>query len=187
MTSALEALGHLVQLVEVLPDDEGRLAGMPLGELLDDRQLGVGARREAVTLLGLAHGIREALALGQRDAHLDAVGGSDVALGLDVLPRRVEALGADEAEDVGLATVLAHERRGEPEPPAGLQVGGHAEDRGRQQVHLVVDDEAPVAGVEQVEVGVDALPLGRQHLVGRDGDGADLLALRRSTRRSPPR
>ena len=45
-----------------------------------------------------------------------------------------------------------------------------------QQVHLVVDDEAPVAGVEQLEVRVDALPLGREHLVGRDGDRADLLA-----------
>lgn len=138
--------------------------------------LGVGARREAVAVLRLAHGIREALALGERDAHLDAVGGSDVALGLDVLPRRVEALRADEAEDVGLAAVLAHERRGEPETAARLEVGRHPEDRRGQQVDLVVDDEAPVAGVEQVEVRVGALPLRRQHLVGRDRDRPDLLA-----------
>ncbi len=60
-----EPLGHLVELVEVLPDDERRLAGVLLGELLDDGELGVGARREAVALLGLAHGIRHPLAVGE--------------------------------------------------------------------------------------------------------------------------
>ena len=44
-------------------------------------------------------------------------------------------------------------------------------------MHLVVDDQAPVAGVEQLQVRVDALPPGRHHLVRGDGDRADLLAL----------
>ena len=89
---------------------------------------------------------------------------------------RVVPLRADQREHVALAAVLADQRRGQAEPAAGLQVGGHPEDRRRQQVHLVVDDQAPVAGVEQLEVGVDALPAGRHHLVRRDGDRPDLLA-----------
>src|SRR5665811_1063368 len=59
---------------------------------------------------------------------------------------------------------------------SGLQVGGHPEHGRRQQVHLVVDHQAPVARVEQLQVGVDALPAGGEHLVGRDGDRPDLLA-----------
>lgn len=42
-------------------------------------------------------------------------------------------------------------------------------------MHLVVDDQAPVAGVEELQVRVDALPFGRQHLVRGDGDRPDLL------------
>ena len=44
---------------------------------------------------------------------------------------------------------------------------------------LVVDDEAPVLRVEHVEVAVLPLRLADEHLVGRDGDGTDLLALAR--------
>ena len=46
-------------------------------------------------------------------------------------------------------------------------------------MHLVVDDQAPVARAEQVEVGERAVAAGRQHLVGRDRDRPDLLALAR--------
>ena len=48
-----------------------------------------------------------------------------------------------------------------------------------QQVHLVVDDEAPVERVEQREVGVLALPLRGEDLVRRDRDRLDLLHLPR--------
>ena len=61
-------------------------------------------------------------------------------------------LGPDQREDVALPAVLPDQGRGQPEPPPGLQVGGHPEHRRRQQVHLVVDHQAPVARVEQVEV-----------------------------------
>jgi hypothetical protein len=44
-------------------------------------------------------------------------------------------------------------------------------------VHLVVDDQAPVARPEQVEVGERPVPPGGQHLVRGDGDRTDLLAL----------
>jgi hypothetical protein len=44
-------------------------------------------------------------------------------------------------------------------------------------VYLVVDDQAPVPGAEHVEVREDAAAPGGEHLVGGDGDRADLLAL----------
>jgi len=42
-------------------------------------------------------------------------------------------------------------------------------------VDLVVDDQTPVPGIEQVQVGVGPFPLGREDLVGGDRDGSDLL------------
>ena len=144
---------------------------------VDHRHLGARRGADAVALLRLGSGVGQPLGVGQRHPDLDAVGRRDPALRLDVLPRCVVALGADQGEHVALAAVLAHQRGGQPEPAARLQVGGHPEHRRRQQVHLVVDDEAPVARVEQLEVRVLALPLGRHHLVRGDGDRPDLLAL----------
>ena len=171
----VEGGGELVELVDVLPDHQRGLPRVLLDQPLDHVDLVVGARRQPVALLRLRGRVGEALVRGQRDPDLDAVGRGDVALRLDVLPGRVVALRADQREHVALAPVLAHQRRGEAEAAACLEVGGHPEDRRRQQVHLVVQDQAPVAGVEQLEVGVDALPAGGQHLVRRDGDRADLL------------
>ena len=127
---------------------------MALDQLADDADLRVRRGGEPVALVVGRRRVLEAVAGGQVDAHLVAGGGGDEALGLDLLPRRVEALGADQAEDVALAAVLAHEGGGQAEAAARLQVGGELEDRRGQQVHLVVDDEAPVQGVEQREVGV---------------------------------
>ena len=122
--------------------------------------------------------------LGQGDADLVAVGLGDPALLLQDLPRHVVLLRADQGEDVVLAAVLAHQRGGQAEPAPRLDLGGDAEDRRRQQVHLVVDDQAPVALVEQVEVGelrsrrlLVALAAIGEDLVGGDGDRPDLLAL----------
>ena len=42
-------------------------------------------------------------------------------------------------------------------------------------MHLVVDYEAPVAGIEELEGAVFALSFARDHLVGGDGDGFDFL------------
>ena len=176
---ASERLGEHVDLVEVLPDHEDALAGVALDEVAHDADLRRCGRGEAVALLVGGRGVLEAVAGGQVDAHFVAGGGGDEALGLDLLPRRVEPLGTDEAEDVALAAVLAHEGRREPEPAARLQVGGELEDGRGQQVHLVVDDEAPVQGVEEREVGVLALPLRGEDLVGRDRDRLDLLDLAR--------
>ncbi len=163
------------------------LAWVPLQDRLHHRDLGVRGRAQLVALLGLGDGVEHALVVGHRHAHLDAFGGRDPALRLDVLPRRVVALGPDQGEHVALAAVLADQRGGQPEPPPRLQIGGHPEHRRGQQVDLVVDDQAPVAAVEQFQVAVLALGAAGDHLIRGDGDRPDLLASRRSTRRSPPR
>ena len=152
---------------------------MPLDEPLHDVSLRRRGRREAVALIVGARRVFEPLVRRQVDAHLEAGGGGDVALLLDLLPRGVEALRADEAEDVALAAVLAHEGRGEAEAAPRLQLGGQLEDGGGQEVHLVVDDEAPVERVEQRQVRVLALPLRGQNLIRRDRDGLDLFDLPR--------
>jgi hypothetical protein len=91
------------------------------------------------------------------------------------------ALGSDEGEHLVLVAVLAHERGREAEAPARLQVGRDAEDRGGQEMHLVMDDEAPVMRVEEGEVRKGPLLVlaPRQDLVRRDGDGLDVLAIAR--------
>ncbi len=131
--------------------------------------------RQPVSVLRLGRRVDEAFAVGEVHAYLDALRRRDVALGLDVLPRGVVALRADQREDVALATVLADQRRGQADPSPRLQVGCHPEDRSGQQVHLVVDHQPPVAGLEQLQMRVDAFATGRHHLVGRDRDRPDLL------------
>jgi hypothetical protein len=77
--------------------------------------------------------------------------------------------------------VLAHEGRGEAEALHRLDLGDDAEDGRGEEVHLVVDDEAPFLAPEEAEVGevrVLVRPPG-EDLVGRDRDGLHrLLAAR---------
>ena len=115
----------------------------------------------------------------ERHAHLDATRRRQEALPLEVLPRQLVALGSDQREHLVGAAVLAHQRRGEAEPPPRLDARGGAEHRCGQQVHLVVDDQAEAALVEQVEVRerVELALAMREDLVGRDGDRPDLLLL----------
>ena len=171
----VEMLAEFGQLIEVLADDEHLIVRVLRDELLDEGDLLRGRRGEPVPVLGLGHGVGHAVGVRERHANLDAVRGRDVALVLDVLPGGVVALGPDEAEDVAFMPVLAHEGGGQAEPAAALDIGGEPEDRRGEQVDLVIDDEAPVAGVEDLEVRVDALALRRHDLVRRDGDRANLL------------
>ena len=93
------------------------------------------------------------------------------------LPRHIDLLGADQGEDVVLAAVLADQRGRQPQPPPGLKARRHLEDRGGQQVDLVVDDQAPVPLIEQGQVrelGVVPRPPGHD-VVGRHGHGPDVL------------
>src|SRR5665648_1083550 len=172
----VQVLGQFGELVQVLADHQHLVVSVPGHQAFGHPVLARRRRSQPVLVLALGCRVGQALGVGQGEPDLDALGRGDPPLGLDVLPWRVEPLGPDQGEHVVLAPVLAHQGRGQAQPPAGLQVGGHPEHGCRQQVHLVVDHQAPVARVEQLQVGVDALPAGGQHLVGRDGDRPDLLA-----------
>lgn len=138
-------------MVEVLPDDEHPVAREALEKDADDLGLRrVLAGEAELVLVGLAE-ILPGEVFVHADAHFEADGLGDEILGLEFLPRQVELL-ADEGEDVAFVPVLAHERGGEAQAALGLDAGHGAEDRRGQQVDLVVDDEAPVGVVEEVEV-----------------------------------
>src|SRR5699024_8058038 len=157
-------------------DDEYLLVGVLFHQRAYRSGLGVGGGTKTVTVLGFGGGVGQPLGLRQVHADLHAVGRGDPPLVLHVLPGSVVALGTDEGEHIALPAVLTHQGRRQPQPSACLKIGRHAKDRGGQQVNLVVDDESPIAGIEQFEVGVGALSTGRHHLVGGDGDRANLLA-----------
>ena len=171
-----QLLGQFLQLIHVLADDERRLTAMSANQLLDDAVLARLGGRHPVAHVRLGQSAGHPLAVVECDAYLHAVRRGDVALVLQFLPRRVVAFGADEAEDVVLVTVLPHQGRRQSQPSSRLQICRHAEHRCRQQVHLVVDDESPVAGLEELQVGVHAVPLGRDDLIRCDGDRAHFLA-----------
>ena len=120
----IEAPAELVELVEVLADDERWFATVLGHELLNDAGLLGGRRAESVSLVRFCSGVRQPLALWKGDAHLDALGRRDVALRLDLFPRSVVALGADQREDVTFATVFSHQRRRQAEAATRLDVGG---------------------------------------------------------------
>ena len=173
----VDARGDLLELVDVGADDQGLLAFMFCEQLIDDPKLRLRTRRQPVAFAGFGGGVGEAFVVVKCGAHFDAFGGGDVAGHFEFFPGGVVTLGADEGEDVILAAVLAHQRGGQAEAAARLEVGGHAEHGGGQEVDFVVDDEAPVAGVEKFERAVFTLRLAGDHLVGGDGDRADLLLL----------
>ena len=103
------------------------------------------------------------------------MGGGDVAGGFDFLPRNFELFGADEAEHFLFAAVFAHQCCRQAQAAACLQARGQPEDGCGQQVDFVVDNQAPVARIEQLQVQVGAFAAGGEHLVGGDCDRSDLF------------
>lgn len=114
----VEFVAEFFELVDVGADDQGLLARMLRQDRLDDVHLGVGGGAELVLGVVLGDRVLQAFLVGEGDAHLDAIGGRDPALGFDVLPRGVVALGADEAEHIALAAVLTHQGGGQSEAPS---------------------------------------------------------------------
>ena len=116
--------------------------------------------------------------LGQGKPDLRAAGRGDPPLVFQHLPGHVHLLRADQGEHVVFAAVFADQRGGQSQSPPGLQAGRDLEHGCRQQMHLVVDDQPPVALVEQLEVdefGVLAGPVGHD-VVGGHGHRPDVLA-----------
>ncbi len=57
-----------------------------------------------------------------------------------------------------------------------MNIGGETKYRRWQQVDFVVDDQAPVVGVEEIKVGEDTFALGGEYLIRGNGDRTDLFA-----------
>jgi len=95
-----------------------------------------------------------------------------------VAPGNVVLLWPDQAEDVALAAVFANERGREAEPPARLNLGSDAENGGRQQMHFVIYNQAPVTLVEDLEVRefVTLLRPPGQNLIRGQRDRANVFA-----------
>jgi hypothetical protein len=170
---------QVLQLFEVLADHQHAVVLVPMQQGPHHVVLAFVVGGDADLLARASHRVLLGARGRQRHAHLDAARRGEEALPFELLPRQLVALGPDQREHLVGAAVLAHQRRREAEPPARLDAGGGAEHRGRQQVHLVVDDQPEAALVEQVEVRerVELALAVRQDLVGRDGHRPDLLLL----------
>ena len=104
---------ELFELVDITADDE-RLLWVPGQDLVHRTEFGGGLGGDAVAVARLGGGVQHAFLGVHIHADLDAFGGGDIAGHLELFPRGVVALGADEGEDVALAAVLAHEGSGKP-------------------------------------------------------------------------
>ena len=171
-----QVLRQLLQLVHVGADHQRGLTRVARQDPVHHCDLPGCRGRQAIALVIVRRRVGHTLTGAQGQAHLRAHRRGDPPLVLQVLPGGVVALGADQREDLVLAPVLTHQGRRQAQTAARLEVGGHTEDRGREQVDLVVDNQPPVVGLQQVQVRVDALAPGGQHLVGGDRHRSDLLA-----------
>ena len=166
---------YLRQLIEVLTNDQHLLAGVVGDDLIDQTILLGCAGGKPILVFRLRHRVDHSIRLRHIDADFDAIGWSDVALGLDLTPRCVVALRADQGEDIRLTAVLTNERGCESETTSTLNVRRESKNGSGQQVDLVVDDQPPITGVEDLEVRVDPFPLDGQYLIRRNRHGADFL------------
>ena len=110
----VQLLGDLAQLVQVCADDQRGLIRMHRHDLAHHFVLGGCGGGQAVLICLLGGGVHHPLCICELYTHLGAISGRDPALGLDILPRRIESLRPDEAEHVTFATVLADQGGGQP-------------------------------------------------------------------------
>ncbi|MGZ4443316.1 MAG: DNA repair helicase XPB, partial [Nocardioidaceae bacterium] len=136
------------------------------------------AKTRLVQELVAKHKGEPTLVIGQYIDQLDEIGerlDAPVIKGETTVKERERLFNAFRHGEIDLLVVskVANFSVDLPSASVAIQVSGSF--GSRQEVHLVVDDETPVAGFEQLEVRVDALPAHGQDLVRRDGDGPDLL------------
>ncbi|MPN03282.1 hypothetical protein SDC9_150509 [bioreactor metagenome] len=98
---------------------------------------------------------------------------------LQFIPGNIESLGSHKAEDLVFPPVLTHQCGGESYPVDSLQFCSDLEDRGWKHMHLIIDDESPVALGQKIKMREWALLVRSvgEHLVGADGDLSWVLAL----------
>ena len=152
---------------------------MALQQFIHHRELQAAFRSDAKPLSLIGDGVFHALICEQRNADLKAVGRGDEAILFEHFPGHVHPLGADEGEYVFFFSILAHKSCREAQASFGLQLSHGTEHRRREHVHFVVDDQAPIGGLEKFEMlegGFLAAAVG-EDLIRGDGDGFDLLRI----------
>ena len=177
-----EEPGGRLQRIEVGPDHENAIPFVALCDLGEQRQLlwilGGDTRLVARRRGGVGH----AQGVGERHPRLEAGGSSDVPRRLELAPGNVVALRPDQREHVAFPAVLADQRRREPEAATGLEVGGETKHGGRQEMHLVVDQEPPGLFGQPIEVkeaGGPTAALLAEHRIGGHGDRSHVFPGRR--------
>mmetsp|Transcript_1578 Transcript_1578/g.5046 ORF Transcript_1578/g.5046 Transcript_1578/m.5046 type:complete len:467 (-) Transcript_1578:481-1881(-) len=134
----------LVPALLVVPHEDLAVAHLVGIHRVEQQPLGHGGLAEVLAVKLSGHGAPHVLALDRGDG----------ALLLEVEPVGLVQLGADEEVEVVDLVVLAHEGRREPELGVGPHEVPHAaEGLGRGHVHLVQEEEAPVAAADGAHHG----------------------------------
>ena len=162
-------------MFQVGSDNQRGVIGMKRQELGDNRALGGRGGGQPEAFLVRARCILQALTLGKLQTNLHTGCRGDVTLGFELLPGDVKAFGSDQAEDVTFSPVLPDQGGGEAEASAGLELGGELKHGSGQEVHLVIDHEPPVFGVQDSQVSELSLALCRHDAVAGDRDRLDLF------------
>ena len=102
---------------------------------------------------GEGGGVSHAHVTWQSAAHLGAGRLSNPASSFQVAPWHIVLLWSNQTKDIAFPSILPHEGGCESQPTPRLDLGSDAKHRRRQQMHFIVDDQAPVALVEQFEMG----------------------------------
>ncbi len=157
----IERLLQLPQLLQILADDNDLLAEYSSRSRAMTSALAGFFAGDAVLLPPLGHGVFQPQLVGHGDAHLGAVRFRDPALRLQFLPGHVVLFRADQAEDIPSRPSSRMSVAVIPSRRRAWNLGRHPKHRRRQQVNFVVDDQAPVALVKQLEMRILILLVGR--------------------------
>ena len=172
------------ELVQVHAHDEDVVLLVLDHQLIQDRQLARVLGGEAILAPLFGDGVGQAVFVRHGHAYLAAVGAGNPTLLLQILPGHIVLLGANEGKDVSLPAVFPHQRGRQSQATTSLNLSRDAEDRSRQQMHFVVDDQPPIPFIEQSEMGkllsrwraALLAPRAIGHdLVGGDGHRPDLF------------
>lgn len=143
------------QLLQVHPDDQHLVIFVLVQQLVQHPVLGRAGGCNAIFVAGIGQRILHAQLRVQQNAHLDTLRRRNPPLPLQNLPRHIILFRADQRKDLALPAILTHQGGGQPQPTPRLQLGCNAEDRCRQQVHFVVDDQPPSCATQRSQnVGI---------------------------------
>src|SRR5262249_45119434 len=145
----LTGYGNLLELLQVLSNDQGWGARMACQNLLHQGALDRILCSDAEFFAREGRSVGHAHITGQSAAHLSAGCLSYPASSFQVTPGHIVLLWPNQTKDIAFPSILTHEGGGESQPTPRLDLGSDPKHRRRQQMYFIVDDQAPVALVEQ--------------------------------------